>query len=100
VVKKRTPPRKSSAKKRVKKAARPARKAAGAKAKAAAPGGVNFNPVKKQLRAHIAELEAKLGGPEARAAAVDKTPFETLDKLKAVNRQLTDLCQPTMVIGS
>ena len=100
MVKKRTPPRKSSGKKRVTKAARPVRKAARAKAKAAAPGGVDFNPVKKRLRAHIAELEAKLGGPEARAAAVDKTPFETLDKLKALNERLTDLCQPTMVIGS
>jgi uncharacterized protein (DUF1501 family) len=95
VVKKRTPARKSfSSKKRVKnaKAARPVRKAA------AARGGVDFNPVKKQLRAHIAKLEKQLGGPEARTAAVDLKGWDTLDQLKTLNQQLTDLCQPTMVI--
>ena len=97
MVKKRTPPRKSSSpKKRVKKAARPKRKAPVARAMPTA--GVDFNPVKKQLRAHIAKLEKQLGGPEARAAAVDLKGFETLDQLKTLNQQLTDLCFPSMVI--
>jgi hypothetical protein len=60
--------------------------------------GVDFNPVKKQLRAHIAKLEKQLGGPEARATAVDLKGFETLDQLKTLNQQLTDLCFPSMVI--
>jgi uncharacterized protein (DUF1501 family) len=98
VVKKRTPTRKASSKKKpARKAARPARKAAAPRARAAA-GGVDFNPVKKQLRAHIAKLERQLGGPEARATAVDLKAFDTLDQLKALNQQLSDLCQPTMVI--
>jgi hypothetical protein len=102
VVKKRTPTRKASSrksatKKTARKAARPARKAAASRAKATA-GGVDFNPVKKQLRAHIAKLERQLGGPEARAAAADTAAYDTLDQLKALNPQLTFLCQPTMVI--
>ena len=97
MVKKRTSPRKpSSPKKKVKKATRPKRKAPVARAMPAA--GVDFNPVKKQLRAHIAKLEKQLGGPEARATAVDLKGFETLDQLKTLNDQLTTLCQPTMVI--
>jgi hypothetical protein len=99
VAKKRTPPRKSSsAKKRVKKAARPARKVATTRAMPAR--GVDFNPVKAQLRAHIAKLERQLGGPEARAGAVDQRPFETLDQLKVLNATLTNICQPTMIIGN
>lgn len=96
MVKKRTPSRKSSSPKRVKKALRPPRKAAAKRAKPA----VDFNPVKKQLRAHIAKLERRLGGPEARAAAMDTKQFETLDQLKALNDQLTTMCFPSMVIQS
>jgi hypothetical protein len=99
VSKKRTPPRKSSStKRRVTRATRPARKKVAARATRA--GGVDFNPVKKELRAHIAKLEKQLGGPEARAAAADKSPYETLDELRAINQRLTSLCQPTMVIGN
>jgi hypothetical protein len=29
---------------------------------------------------------------------VDLKAFDTLDQLKALNQQLSDLCQPTMVI--
>lgn len=96
MTKKRAPSRKSSSpKKRVRKAARPKRKAV---ARTAPTRGVDFNPVKKQLRAHIAKLEKQLGGPEARATAVDLKGWDTLDSLKALNQQMTDLCQPTMVI--
>jgi hypothetical protein len=96
VVKKRTPPRKSSSAKRVRKASRPTRKAATRQAKPK----VDFRPVKKQLRAHIAKLERRLGGPEARAAAADPKEYETLDQLKALNQQLTAFCFPSMVINS
>ena len=98
MVKKRTPPRKSSPKKRAKKAARPVRKSA-SKARST-KGGVDFNPVNKGIRAQIARLQARLGGVEARAAALDPGPWETLDKLNRLNELMTDLCQPTMVIGS
>ena len=96
MAKKRTPPRRSSSSKRVKKPSRPTRKAA---AKQAKPK-VDFRPVKKQIRAHIARLERRLGGPEARAAAADPKEFETLDQLRALNLQLTAMCSPTMVINS
>jgi hypothetical protein len=96
VAKKRTPPRKSSSAKRVRKPSRPTRKAAKAKPKPK----VDFRPVKKQLRAHIAKLERRLGGPEARAAAADQKEYETLDQLKALNQQLTAFCFPSMVINS
>ena len=97
MVKKRKPaPKPSSSKKRVKKA-KPVRKAASTRAKAR---GVDFKPVKRQLRAHIAKLEKQLGGPEARAAAVDLQGWEALDQLKALNDQMTNICQPTMVIGN
>jgi hypothetical protein len=56
--------------------------------------------VKKQIRAHIARLERRLGGPEARAAAADPKEFETLDQLRALNQQLTVMCFPSMVINS
>lgn len=98
MVKKRKPaPKPSSSKKRVKKA-KPVRKAASTRAKATR--GVDFNPVKKQLKAHIARLEKKLGGPEARAAAVDLKEWEALDQLRSLNDQMTNICQPTMVIGN
>jgi hypothetical protein len=98
VAKKRTPPRKSSSAKRVKKASRPARKTATKRATPA--GGVDFRPVKAQIRAHIAKLEKRLGGPEARAAAADPKEYETLDQLRALNQQLTTFCFPSMVINS
>ncbi len=98
MVKKRTPPRKASSAKRVKKASRPTRKTATKRAKPA--GGVDFRPVKAQIRAHIAKLEKRLGGPEARAAAADPKEYETLDQLKALNQQLTAFCFPSMVINS
>ena len=98
MVKKRTPSRKASSAKRVKKAVRPARKSATKRAKPA--GGVNFKPVKAQIRAHIAKLERRLGGPEARAAAADPKEYETLDQLRALNQQLTTMCFPSMVINS
>lgn len=99
MAKKRTPTRKSStARKRVTKAARPRRKKA--TARAMPTRGVNFNPVKRELRAHIAKLEKQLGGAEGRAAAPDQRAYETLDQLKALNAQLTNICQPTMVIGN
>lgn len=102
--KKRTSSRKSSSstKKRATTASRPARKPARTKAavRAMRARGVDFNPVKKELRAHIAKLEKQLGGSEARAAAVDKTPYETLDELREINQRLTNICQPTMVIGN
>jgi hypothetical protein len=59
---------------------------------------VDFNPVKKQLRAHIAKLERKLATAEARAAVVDPAAFESLNQLKALNDQLTTMCFPSMVI--
>jgi hypothetical protein len=59
---------------------------------------VDFNPVKKQLRAHIAKLERKLATAEARAAGVDPAAFESLNQLKALNDQLTTMCFPSMVI--
>lgn len=99
MVKKRTPPRKSSPKKRTKKAARPARKTAGTKARPA-ERGINLNPVKERLRAHIRKLELQLGGAEARVAALDARPWDTLDKLHELDRLMTDVCTPTMVIGS
>jgi hypothetical protein len=99
VVKKRTPPRKSSPKKRTKKTARPARKTAGTKARPAGRG-IDFNPVKERLRAHIRKLELQLGGAEARAAALDPAPWDTLDKLHRLNSLMSEVCQPTMVIGS
>lgn len=99
MAKKRTPSRKSSSSstKRARKAARPARKAASKRAK---PRGVDFNPVKKQLRAQIEKLEKQMGGAAARAAAApaDEGAYRTLDRLKALNRELTDMCFPTMVI--
>ena len=98
MVKKRTPPRKSSPKKRAKKAARPVRKSA---TKAKAPRrGIDLNPVKKSLRAHIAKLEAQLGPAEARAIAADQEPVRTLEKLHRLNALMTEICQPSMVIGS
>ncbi len=98
MVKKRTPPRKSSPKKRVKKAARPVRKSA-SKARAS-KAGVDLNPVKKGLRAHIAKLQAQLGPPEAHALAADQESVRTLAKLQQLDALMTDLCTPTMVIGS
>jgi len=95
VVKKRTPPRKSSAKKRPTK---PARKPA-TKAKAKRRG-VDFRPIKRDLKAHIAKLEAQLGPPEARALAVDQESVQTLAKLHQINQLMTDVCQPNMIIGS
>jgi hypothetical protein len=59
---------------------------------------VDFNPVKKQLRAHIAKLERKLATAEARAAVVDPAASESLKQLKALNEQLTTMCFPSMVI--
>lgn len=98
MVKKRTPARKSSPKKRAKKPARPARKST---TKARPPRGViDFNPVKKSLRAHIAKLESRLGPAEARALAADQEPVRTLAKLQQLDQLMTDLCTPTMVIGS
>ena len=98
MVKKRTPTRKSAPKKRAKKAARPVRKSA---TKAKAPrGGLDFNPVKKSLRAHIAKLEARLGPAEVRALAADQEPVRTLEKLHQLNALMTEICQPSMVIGS
>ncbi len=98
MVKKRTPPRKASSAKRVKKASRPTRKAATRQSKPKPK--VDFRPVKKQIRAHIARLERRLGGTEARAAAADPKEYETLDQLKALNQQLTSFCFPSMVINS
>jgi len=98
VVKKRTPSRKSSPKKRAKTPARPARKAA-TKAKAK-KGGVDFNPIKKDIRAQIAKLEAQLGPPEAHALAADQASVQTLAKLQQLNQLMTDICQPNMIIGS
>lgn len=92
MVKKRTPPRKSPPKKRVKKVPRAARASASAK--------IDFNPVKEKLRAHIKKLEQQLGGPQARAAAVDPAAWETFDKLNQINTLMTEVCQPNMVIGS
>jgi hypothetical protein len=97
VVKKRTP-RKSSPKKRVKKAARPVRKSA-SKARAK-KGGVDFNPIKKDIRAQIAKLQAQLGPPEAHALAADQESVITLGKLQQLNALMTDICQPNMIIGS
>jgi hypothetical protein len=98
VAKKRTPARKSSPKKKARKAARPVRKSA---TKAKAPRGVvDFRPVKKSLTAHIAKLEAQLGPVEARALAADQGPVRTLEKLHQLSALMTDICQPTMVIGS
>jgi hypothetical protein len=98
VVKKRTPPRKSSPKKRARKAARPARKPA-TKAKAK-KRGVDFNPIKRDIRAQIARLEAQLGPPEAHALAADQESVITLGKLQQLNALMTEICQPSMVIGS
>ena len=98
MVKKRTPPRKSSTKKPARKAARPARKSA-SKARSSR-GAIDFNPVKRSLRAHIARLEARLGPAEARALAADQESVMTLEKLHQLNNLMTDICQPSMVIGS
>ena len=99
MAKKRKPSRKSSSSstKRARKAARAPRRAT----KRAKPKGVDFNPVKKQLRAQIEKLEKRLGGPAARAfaAPADEEAFKTLDGLKAVNLEMTRLCFPSMVIG-
>jgi uncharacterized protein involved in exopolysaccharide biosynthesis len=98
VAKKRTPTRKkSTARKTAKKPARSTRASATKRTRASA-GGVDFNPVKKQLRAHIARLERKLATAEARAAVVDPGAFESLNQLKALNDQLTTMCFPSMVI--
>ena len=100
MAKKRKPSRKSSSPstKRARKAARAPRRAT---SKRAEPKGVDFNPVKRQLRAQIEKLEKRLGGPAARATAApaDEEAFKTLDRLKAVNREMTSLCFPSMVIG-
>lgn len=98
MVKKRTPARKSAPKKRARKAARPARKSA-SKARPS-KGVVDFNPIKKDLKAHIAKLEARLGAPEAVALAADQESAATLQKLRQLDQLMTDLCAPTMVIGS
>lgn len=98
MVKKRTPPRKSSPKKRAKKPARPVRKSA-SKTKAK-KGGVDFNPIKRDIRAQIAKLEARLGPPEAHALAADQASVVTLGKLQQLSAMMTDLCQPNMIIGS
>jgi hypothetical protein len=84
VVKKRKSSSKSKGKK---KPARPRRRSA-----PKVPKGVDFNPVKKQLRAHIEKLEKSLGPyPEAKAQ-------DTLTKLKALQQEMTELCFPTMII--
>ena len=98
MVKKRTPPRKSSPKKPARKAARPARKPASEAMRR--KGVVDFNPIKKDLKAHIAKLEAELGSTEARALAADQESVTTLRKLRQLDDMMTDLCAPTMVIGS
>jgi hypothetical protein len=95
VVKKRTPPRKSSPKKRAKKPARrPTTKARASKA------GVDFRPIKRDIKAHIAKLEAQLGPAEARALAADQESVVTLGKLQRLDALMTDICQPNMIIGS
>ena len=93
MVKKRTPPRKSSPKKRVKKATRPVRKAA-----AKPQGGVDFRPVKRDLKAHIARLQTQLAAPEARGLTGEEET--TLGKLREIDRLMSEVCQPNMVIGS
>jgi hypothetical protein len=45
-------------------------------------------------------LEAQLGPVEARALAADQGPVRTLEKLHQLSALMTDICQPTMVIGS
>lgn len=97
MVKKRTP-RKSSPKKRVKKAARPVRKSASKPR--AKRGGVDFNPIKRDIKAQIAKLEARLGPPETHALAADQDSVVTLGKLQRLDALMTDLCQPSMIIGS
>jgi hypothetical protein len=77
----------SSKSKRKKKAARPRRKSV-----QSAPKGIDFNPVKKQLKAHIEKLEKEAGAfPDAKAQ-------DTLTKLKTLQNAMTDLCIPTMII--
>ena len=95
MVKKRTPPRKSSPTKRAKKPARrPATKARASK------GAVDFRPIKRDIKAHIAKLQAQLGPPEAHALAADQASVVTLGKLQQLDLLMTDLCQPNMIIGS
>ncbi len=95
MVKKRTPPRKSSPKKRPKKPARrPATSARSSK------GGVDFRPIKRDIKARIASLQAQLGPPEAHALAADQESVVTLGKLQRLDALMTDICQPNMILGS
>ncbi len=83
--------RKSSSSSRgKKKAARPKRRS-GAKKTA----GVNFNPVKRQISSHIAKLEKLYA---AAAPGADARQQETVTRLRALQRELSDLCAPTMIL--
>lgn len=81
----------SSAAKGKKKAARPKRRASAKKA----VKGVNFNPVKLQLTAHIAALE-KLYGTGAPGA--DERQQATIASLRSLQGELSRLCAPTMIL--
>ena len=74
------------------------KKAAGTKRRSSAKKtvkGVDFNPVKRQLAAHIARLEKQYG---AGAVAVDSRQQEIVAKLRGLQRELSDLCAPTMTL--
>jgi hypothetical protein len=81
----------SSAAKGKKKTARPKRRASAKKA----VKGVDFNPVKRQLSAHIAKLEKMYG---AGAPGADEKQQATVVRLRALQDELSRLCVPTMIL--
>jgi hypothetical protein len=81
--------RKASRKSAAKKKRKPARRVA----KKAAPRGVDFTPVKKQLAAHIAKFEKKYG-----TEPLDPDAAAKLTRLRAVSREMTDICFPSMIL--
>ncbi len=78
--------RKSAAKKKRKPASRAAKKKA-------APRGVDFAPVKKQLAVHIAKFEKKYG-----TEPLDPDAAAKLTRLRAVSREMSDICFPSMIL--
>jgi hypothetical protein len=71
-----------------KKAARPRKSTR----KAYAPKQIDFNPIKAQLRKHIERLSA-IEHPDERMKMQN-----TLERLKRVQLELTEMCAPTMAI--
>lgn len=81
--------RKASRKPAAKKKRKPARRTT----KKAAPRGVDFNPVKKQLASHIAKFEKKYG-----TEPLDPEAAAKLTRLRAVSQEMTDICFPSMIL--